>query len=101
MFVIIQVSGKQYPVEKDDIIEVPYLSKKKSVVIKEVLLAAKGNKIDIGQPHLKGASVACEVMGDKLSPKIYAFKFKRRKGYKKKIGHRQKYTLLKIKEIKV
>ncbi len=71
------------------------------VTVKEVLLVAEGKKIDVGQPLLKGASVVCDVVENTLGTKIFPFKFKRRKGYKRKIGHRQKYTLLKVKEIKV
>ena len=102
MFAIIQVGEKQYSVKEGDIIEVPHLYKKprSSITLREVLLITKGKKIDIGQPYLRGISVICEVVGDNLSPKIYALKFKRRKGYRRKIGHRQKHTLLKIKEIK-
>jgi large subunit ribosomal protein L21 len=103
VFVIVKVGEKQYTVKEGDIIEVPHLSRKQksSVTIKEVLLASKAKKIDIGQPYLKGASVNCEVLGDVLGQKIYALKYKRRKGYRRKIGHRQKYTLLKVKEIRV
>lgn len=103
MFAVINVGGKQYPVKEGDTIEVPHLDRKpeSSVTIKEVLLVADGKKIDVGQPILKGTSVVCEVVESIMGSKIFPFKFKHRKGYKRKIGHRQKYTLLKVKEIKV
>ncbi|MFH1856863.1 MAG: 50S ribosomal protein L21 [Candidatus Omnitrophota bacterium] len=104
MFAVIQVGDKQFSVKEGDVIEVPHIADAQansSVTIETVLVTAHGNKVDIGQPNVKGSTVVCDVMDETKGPKIYAFKFKRRKGYRKKIGHRQDYTLLKVKEIKV
>lgn len=103
MFAVIKVGEKQYSVEEGDTIEVPHLNQepKTDFTVKEVLLFSDGKKVDVGQPLIKAVSVLCEVVDTAVGSKIFPFKFKRRKGYKRKIGHRQKYTLLKVKEIKV
>ena len=65
----------------------------------EVLLTSNGTTIKAGTPTVKGASVAAEVVGHGKEDKIYVFKFKRRKGYKRKTGHRQKYTEVRITDV--
>ena len=56
--------------------------------------------VKAGTPHVKGAKVMAEVVGDGQEPKIYVFKFKRRKGYRRKTGHRQKFTEVRITDVK-
>jgi large subunit ribosomal protein L21 len=96
-FAIIQVGGKQHRVQPNDLIDVniPKPSRKQ-LMIKEVLLIATRNKALIGRPFLKQAKVTCEVVGEKKGPKITIVKFKRRKNYEKKTGHRQKLCTLKV-----
>jgi large subunit ribosomal protein L21 len=69
------------------------------VVFDEVLLASSGDTITAGTPTIKGASVAVEVIGHGKEDKIYIFKFKRRKNYRRKTGHRQKYTEVRITDV--
>lgn len=103
MYAIIQTGNKQYKVAKDDEIEVERLDQKVGALIKlkEVLLTSDGKKVRIGRPHLTGATIICEVVDHPRGKKLIAFKYKKRKGFKKKIGHRQELTRLKVKEIKL
>ena len=73
----------------------------KLVEFEEVLLIANGEKVEIGRPHLKDSKVVGEIVEHSKDRKIVVFKSKRRKGYRKKQGHRQQHTVLKIKEIRV
>ena len=64
-----------------------------------MLLASDGDTITAGTPLVSGASVAAEVVGQGKEDKIYVFKFKRRKNYRRKTGHRQKYTEVRITDV--
>ena len=101
MYAIIETGAKQYKVQKDDVILVEKLDAKegKEVKLGKVLLVKEGNSIQVGTPYISGASVVCNVLGVERQPKVIAFKFKRRKSEKKKIGHRQDLMRLKIKSI--
>ena len=103
MYAVIETGGKQYKVAKNDILVVDRLKAKAGGEIKlsSVLLAKEGNSIHVGSPHLKGAHVTCEVLGQVRGDKVISFKYKKRKSEKKKIGHRQELTKLKVKEIVV
>lgn len=103
MFAVIETGSKQYKVAKGDVIMVELLKAKVGSELKlsHVLMAKEGNSVHIGSPHLKGASVICEVLGEIRAPKVVAFKYKRRKSEKKKIGHRQNLLKLKVKEIEL
>lgn len=102
-YAIINTGSKQHWVEEKSVIEVEKLDVKgeKEVALKQVLLVNDGNKVTVGTPFVAGASVVCEVLGDIKQPKVINFKFKRRKGYKRKKGHRQIATKLKVKSISV
>ena len=103
MYAIVETGSKQYKVAKGDSFEVEKLDKKPGQDIKldKVLLVSTGKKVEVGCPYVKSASVNCEVLGDvKSDKKVVSFKYRRRKASKKKIGHRQGYTRLKVKEIK-
>ncbi len=101
MYAIVETGGKQYKVAKNDVIEVDLLKAKPGAEIKltKVLLAKDGNTIHVGKPHIKGAQVICEAISSARKDKVIAFKYKKRKSEKKKIGHRRDVTLLKVKEI--
>lgn len=101
MYAIIETGSKQYKVQPHDILEVENLSKKEgaSVSLRNVLLIADGEQITVGQPHVKHASVQCEVLANIRGEKIIAFKFRHRENYRRKKGHRQALTRLKVKEI--
>jgi large subunit ribosomal protein L21 len=100
MYAIIQTGGKQYRVEKGDVIEVERLGVENGAVdFKEVLFFSDGKAALVGTPHVKDCLVKGEVIGERKGPKVIAFKYKRRKNYRKKIGHRQKYDRVKIIDI--
>ncbi|MFH1645478.1 MAG: 50S ribosomal protein L21, partial [Candidatus Omnitrophota bacterium] len=73
---------------------------KKLLTISNVLMTVDGKDINIGMPYVKDCKVVCEVIGDIKGPKVVAYKFKRRKSYHRKVGHREMLTKVKIKEIK-
>lgn len=100
MYAIIETGGKQYRVEKDDVIDVELLKADDKVEFNNVLFLNNGSTTKIGKPHVKGSRVLGELMQEVRGPKIISFKYKKRKNYRKKIGHRQNYLRVKITEIK-
>ncbi len=99
MYAIIETGGKQYKVEKDDIIDVELLhTEGESVEFKTVLFLNQAGTSQIGNPYL-----SCVVKGELLEevkgPKEIAFKYKQRKPFRRKVGHRQRYSRVKITEI--
>ena len=103
MYAVVETGVKQYKVAKNDIILVEKLKTKTGGEIKlsSVLLAKDGNSVHVGNPYVKGAHVICESLGQTRMDKVIAFKYKKRKSEKKKIGHRQTVTKLKVKEIEI
>lgn len=102
MFAIVRTGGKQYRVQKDDIIEVEKLDGNDgdTVKIDDVLFVNDGKAVKVGEGALKGASVTATLIAQKRAPKIVIFKKKRRQNYRRKKGHRQNLTVLKITDIK-
>lgn len=101
MYAVIRTGGKQYRVTEGQTLRVEKLpgSAGDKVTFGEVLLVGSGVGGDtpkIGQPLVKGASVSAEIKAQDRGPKIVIFKFRRRKNYRRKTGHRQPYTELKI-----
>ncbi|OGW85813.1 MAG: 50S ribosomal protein L21 [Omnitrophica bacterium RIFCSPLOWO2_01_FULL_45_10] len=103
MYAVVETGGKQYKVAKSEIILVERLKAKEGAEVKlsKVLLAKEGNTTHIGNPYLKGSHVVCDVLGSARGDKVIAYKYKKRKSEKKKIGHRQDFTKLKVKEIEI
>lgn len=102
MFAVVEINKNQYVVKNNQEIIVDKLeAQDKNLEIKNVLLYKDDHKVLFGKPYIKDASVSAEIIKEKKGEKIVVFKYKRRKGYKKRTGHRQLYTVLKIKEIKV
>ncbi len=103
MYAVIETGGKQYKVAKNEVIFVETVSAKESgdLKISKVLLLHEGNTIHVGNPHVKGAHVTCEVLGHVRGDKSVSFKYKKRKSEKKKIGHRPELLKLKVKEIEI
>lgn len=101
MYAVIETGGKQYKVAKNDVILINTINAKDGgeTRISKVLLLHEGNTIHVGNPHVKGAHVVCEVLGHVRGDKVVAFKYKKRKSEKKKIGHRQELLRLKVKDI--
>jgi len=103
MYAVIETGGKQYRVSEGDIVRIETLggSVGDEVSISQVHLVADGKKVKVGQPTVDGASVKGTVVEEGRGRKVIAFKKKRRKGYKRKIGHRQAFTALRIDKISV
>lgn len=102
MYAVIKTGGKQYRVQKDDILEVELLDAKKgdTVTLDEVLLVGSEGNAKIGTPTVAGASVKAEVVDQIRGDKVIVFKKKRRQNYRRKNGHRQSLTVVKITDIK-
>jgi large subunit ribosomal protein L21 len=103
MYAIFRAAGKQFRAEKGQTLRLPLMSAEPGakVTFDEVLLSSDGQTITAGTPLVKGAKVMAEVVGDGKEPKIYVFKFKRRKNYRRKTGHRQGYTEVRITDVKL
>jgi len=103
MYSIVTISGKQYCVSEGDIIKVSSQDWKVGgrVILDQVLLTNNGEIIEVGTPKVKGASVTVEILEHNREKKLLIYKKKRRKGYQRKNGHRQGYTLLKINNLKM
>ena len=103
MYAVIETGSKQYKVAKDDIILIERLEVKedRTVNLSNVLLIKEGSSVHVGSPYLKGAGVTCEVLGEVRGDKLIAYKYKKRKSSKKKIGHRQNLLKLKVKSIEM
>jgi len=102
MYAVIKTGGKQYRVAKDDVIEVELLDTPKggAVTLDQVLLVGTGSSVKLGAPTVSGAAVKAEVLDQKKGDKVIVFKKKRRQNYRRKNGHRQNLTVLKITDIK-
>ena len=94
MYAVIKTGGKQYRVQEGDTIKVEKLDGKEgdSIELDQVLMLADGDKVTLGQPLVEGATVSATVKAQGKGKKIRIIKFKRRKHYRKQMGHRQAYT---------
>jgi len=102
-YAIIKTGGRQYRVVEGDTIDVDLLDAEvgKTTTFGDVLLHADGDRLTHGDPLISGAKVTAEVVEQRKDKKVVAFKFKRRKGYHRTVGHRRKLTRVKIKSITV
>lgn len=100
MYAVIKTGGKQYRVSEGQTLRVEKLpgSAGDIITFNEVLFIG-GDTPKVGQPLVKGATVAAEITAEGRGKKIVVFKFRRRKNYRRKSGHRQPYTALKITQI--
>jgi large subunit ribosomal protein L21 len=103
MYAIFRALGKQFKAEKGKTIQLPLMDAEpgSTVTFDEVLLTSDGETIVAGTPTVKGAKVQAEVLGKAKGDKIYVFKFKRRKNYRRKTGFRAKYTEVRITDLKL
>ena len=103
MYAIFRAKGKQFRAEKGKTLRLPLMDAAAGtkVTFDEVLLSSDGETIRTGAPLVSGAAVEAEVVGQGKEPKIYVFKFKRRKNYRRKTGHRQKFTEVRITDVKL
>jgi large subunit ribosomal protein L21 len=101
MYAVVSTGGKQYRVQKGDVLRVEKLPGDvgSPVSFDQVLLMSDGENVQIGQPVLEGVNVGGQIVEQGKSKKIVVFKYKRRKNYRRKQGHRQAYTAVKIQTI--
>ncbi|HBC32366.1 MAG TPA: 50S ribosomal protein L21 [Clostridiales bacterium] len=101
MYAIIETGGKQYRVQEGDVLRVEKLEIADGETVKfdKVLLVADEGKLNVGKPYIDGAVVEAVVENQGKAKKIIIFKYKSKKDYRKKQGHRQPYTQIKVEKI--
>jgi large subunit ribosomal protein L21 len=101
MYAVIETGGQQHRVTPGDVIKVQKIEGGTSheVSLDRVLMVSKDDTVHIGKPYVENAAVKAEIQGDVRADKVVVYKQKPRKGYRKLNGHRQNYTVLKIKDI--
>lgn len=101
MFAVIRSGNKQYKVQTGDVIDVELfdVEEGKDATFSDVLLVADGEAVKIGKPTLAGATVTGEILGEVKADKVIAFKFRRRHGYHRTVGHRQRHLRIKVNKI--
>jgi large subunit ribosomal protein L21 len=100
MFAVIKTGGKQYRVAEDQLLQIEKIAGEPGEIVQigNVLMLG-GDQTQVGAPVIEGASVAAEVVSQGRGPKVIAFKKRRRKNSRRKRGHRQEFTLIRITEI--
>lgn len=98
MYAIVNINGNQTRVTPDELVVVPRLTGEPgaTVTFDQILMVADGDKIKVGQPYVKGASLKVEVVEHFRGPKVRVFKFKRRREYRRRKGHRDERTRLRV-----
>ncbi len=101
MYAVIKTGGKQYRVTNGDEVKFEKLDGKvgDSITFERVLLTSDGEKVNVGKPYLKSSKVIGRITQQGKNKKIVVFKYKRRKGYRRKQGHRQDFTLVRVENI--
>ena len=101
MYAIMTSGGKQYRVKEGDVLRLEKIDGEvgASVSFDQVLMVSDGEEVQLGRPVLEGAAVHAQIVEQDRAKKIVVFKFKRRKRYRKKQGHRQPYTAVRIDRI--
>jgi len=101
MYAIVDIAGKQFKVTQDQFVYAPLMAGEEgaSVVFDKVLLLDNEGTVEVGAPTVSGAKVSGKIIGHVKGDKVIVFKKKRRKGYKKKNGHRQNFTKVLIETI--
>lgn len=100
MYAIIETGGKQYKVEKGNKVHVEKLGAEIGTEVSfEALMTASGKTVKVGKPTLKDVKVTAKVLEHNKEKKIVVFKYKSKKNYRKKQGHRQPYSVIEILEI--
>jgi large subunit ribosomal protein L21 len=103
MYAIVNINGIQTRVTPDEVLEVARLTGEpgQKLTFENVLLLSNGDTITVGQPYVKGASLVAEVVDHFRGPKLRIFKFKRRKDYRRRKGHRDELTRIRVTAIQV
>ncbi|MCH9609217.1 MAG: 50S ribosomal protein L21 [Chlamydiales bacterium] len=95
-YAIFKSGSKQYMVKAGDVVDVELIEADKTVEFKDVLYLKDGKKVKVGSPTVAKAVVKAEVVDQVRGPKVISYKYKKRKNYRRKVGHRQDYTRVKI-----
>lgn len=97
-YAIFSSGGKQFNVKAGDVVDVELLEGESGATIefKDVLFTSDGTKATVGTPHIAKAAVKAEIVDQVRGPKVISYKYKKRKNYRRKVGHRQNYTRVKI-----
>ncbi len=103
MYALVEYKGKQYKAEKDALIQVDKIDVEKgsTIEIDTVLLVSDEGSVTVGTPYVKGAKVSVVVEDSIRDKKVIVFKYKSKKDYHRTIGHRQQYTMVRVKDIVV
>lgn len=101
MYAVIETGGKQYKVQEGDVVFIEKLEAEEgaAVIFDKVLAVSDGGKVTFGQPVVAAASVNGKVLGHGKEKKVIIFKYKAKKNYRNKTGHRQPYTKVQIEKI--
>lgn len=100
-YAVIETGGKQYRVTNGQVLEIERLKAEagQEMAVTEVVALSDGTSLKVGTPFVDGAQVVLTVVGQKRGPKLINFKKRRRKGYARRVGHRQDLTVVKVKAI--
>lgn len=101
MYALVEIKGKQFKAEKGALLKVEKFQQSPGEIVEldSVLLVSGDDKTDVGHPFVKGAKVTVVVEGGGRGEKLVIYKYKKRKNYRRRTGHRQSYTLLRVQEI--
>jgi len=101
MYAVVETGGKQYRVQKNDVLKVELLKGEPGdkVTLDKVLMRGKDDSVEIGKPYIAGASVKAEILAFGRNDKILVFKYKSKKNIRKMQGHRQNYAEIRITEV--
>jgi large subunit ribosomal protein L21 len=101
MYALVEILGKQYKVEKGSLLKIDHVAQEKGSVIEfpSVLMVSDGDKIKIGSPYLAGVTVKAVIEDHGKNRKVIIGKFKKKKNYRRKAGHREQFSLIKVEGI--
>ncbi len=103
MFAVIRTGGKQYKVTEGETLDIELVDfpaeGEKKVTISDVLMVSNGDNVSVGSPLVSGATVGLELIENIKARKVIAYKFQRREGYHRTVGHRQKLSRVKVSSI--
>jgi large subunit ribosomal protein L21 len=103
MYALVEILGKQYKAEAGKTLRIDFLGDDKTagtaMEFDSVLLFAKEGNVSVGKPFVEGAKVKVILLDHTLGEKVVNYKYKRRKDYERKVGHRQDYSMVKVEEI--
>lgn len=101
MYVLVDIKGKQYKAQQGSLLRVDRLegTEGDELEFDRVMLVSDGDKVTVGTPYVDGARIKTKLEGHERGKKVLVMKYKRRKGYRRRRGHRQNYSLVRVEEI--